>query len=275
MSQHPSVAGFYDRLAPDYHLIFPDWDASMARQGAALNAVIRAHRNSEDLADVLDCSCGIGTQAIPLARHGHRVTGTDISASATARAAREAAARRVRLPTAVADMRRLPFADARFDVVVCADNSLPHLLTPDDIHAALTEMRRVLRSTGLLITTTRPYDEIRRNRPASAPPQVGPAPHGRAITFQLWHWHEDGERYDLEHFQLVPTGAEGAEGAGEGEAWDVRVRRTTYWALTRQQLSGFATAAGFTEPAWHTPEDTGFYQPVLTAVAGSGQPGRP
>ncbi|WTP58225.1 class I SAM-dependent methyltransferase [Streptomyces phaeochromogenes] len=268
MPQDPSVAGFYDRLAPDYHLIFPDWDASMARQGRALDALIRTYRaapNAAETLDILDCSCGIGTQAIPLARQGHRVTATDVSPAAVARAAREASARGTRLSTAVADMRSLPFADARFDVVVCADNSLPHLLTEDDVHRALTEMCRVLRPTGLLILSTRPYDEIRRDHPTSTPPQLGPAaPPARTVTFQLWHWHDDGERYDLEHFQLVPE--EAPEGA-QGENWDVRVRRTTHWALTRRQLTGFATAAGFTEPAWHTPEETGFFQPVLTAGA--------
>ncbi|WP_246113958.1 class I SAM-dependent methyltransferase [Streptomyces montanus] len=270
-----SVAGFYDRLASDYHLIFADWDASMSRQGQALNAIIRVHRGDDRPADVLDCSCGIGTQAIPLARHGHHVTGTDISASAVARAAREATAREVRLPTAVADMRRLPFADARFDVVVCADNSLPHLLTEGDVHTALAEMRRVLRPDGLVIISTRPYDEILRNRPASTPPQLGPASGGRStITFQLWHWHDDGEHYDLEHFQLVPDRT-------EGEGWDVRVRRATYWALTQRRLTGFATEAGFAESTWLPPEDTGFFQPVLTAVVraapgpDSGHPDRP
>ena len=276
------MAGFYDRLAPGYHLIFPDWDASMARQGRALDALIRTHRaapHTAEALDILDCSCGIGTQAIPLAHHGHRVTATDISPAATARATRETVARGTRLSTAVADMRSLPFADARFDVVVCADNSLPHLLTEEDVHRALTEMRRVLRPTGLLILSTRPYDEIRRDRPTSTPPQLGPAAfHARTVTFQLWHWHDDGERYDLEHFQLVPEEApEGSPtGVQEGENWDVLVRRTTYWALTQRQLTAFAIAAGFTEPTWRTPEETGFFQPVLTAGAPeSGAPKHP
>jgi hypothetical protein len=51
-----SPAGFYDRLAPFYHLFFPDWDASIQRQGEQLGALIEAqwpgcHR-------VLDVSCG-------------------------------------------------------------------------------------------------------------------------------------------------------------------------------------------------------------------------
>ena len=250
-----SVREFYDALAADYHLIFPDWDASMARQAAALDGVVRA-RLGAGPHQVLDCSCGIGTQAIGLAGVGRRVTGSDLSPVAVARAAVEAAARGVRLPVTVADMRALPFRAAAFDVVVCADNSLAHLLTVGDVGTALASMRRVLRDDGLLVLSVRDYDGIRAARPPSAPPQVSTTAQGRVITFQLWHWHEDGERYDLEHFQLVP---------GEGGGWEVRVRRTAYWALTRGELSAAVADAGFAEVSWHDPGESGFYQPVLTA----------
>ncbi|MFC5202784.1 MULTISPECIES: class I SAM-dependent methyltransferase [Streptomyces] len=250
-----SVAHFYDELADDYHLIYADWDASIRRQGDALDGLM-----GQDNATVLDCSCGIGTQAIGLALHGHRVTGTDLSARAAARAVREAAHRNVTVPTGVADMRRLPFPDGRFDTVVCADNSLPHLLTEQDVHAALAEMRRVLRPAGLLLLSTRPYDDLLRDRPASASPQVHQSADGgeRTVTFQLWHWHEDGEHYDMEHFQLLPTGGE----------WRVKVRRTAYWALGRDRLAGLVTDAGFADPAWRMPHETGFFQPLLMARAG-------
>ncbi|MFE7267275.1 class I SAM-dependent methyltransferase [Streptomyces sp. NPDC057592] len=249
------VAHFYDELADDYHLIYSDWDASVRRQGGALDALI-----GQDRAAVLDCSCGIGTQAIGLALHGHRVTGTDLSPRAAARAAREAARRSLSLRTAVADMRRLPIPDGRFDTVVCADNSLPHLLTEQDVHAALTEMRRVLRPAGLLLVSTRPYDDLLRDRPASTPPQVHRTADGeeRTVTFQLWHWHDDGEHYDLEHFQLLPAGGE----------WRVQVRRTTYWALGQDRLAGLAAEAGFVDPEWRMPQETGFFQPLLVARAG-------
>ncbi|MFF1741123.1 class I SAM-dependent methyltransferase [Streptomyces mirabilis] len=249
-----SVAHFYDELADDYHLIYADWDASIRRQGDALDGLI-----GHDNASVLDCSCGIGTQAIGLALRGHRVTGTDLSARAAARAVREAAHRKVTLRTAAADMRRLPFPDGRFDTVVCADNALPHLLTEQDVHAALAEMRRVLRPAGLLLLSTRPYDDLLRNRPASASPQVHQSADGaeRTVTFQLWHWHEDGEHYDMEHFQLLPTGGE----------WHVKVRRTVYWALGRDRLVGLVTDAGFVDPEWRMPHETGFFQPLLMARA--------
>ena len=55
---------FYDDLASYYHLIFEDWDASMARQGDALVGLIKAELGQFHSADVrvLDAACGIGTQ---------------------------------------------------------------------------------------------------------------------------------------------------------------------------------------------------------------------
>jgi glycine/sarcosine N-methyltransferase len=256
MSEVSPVARFYDQLAADYHLVYADWEASMARQGEALDAVIQT-KLGPGRATVLDCSCGIGTQAIALGLRGHHVTGTDISVSAVTRAVREAALRGVSLAAAAADMRHLPLADEQFDVVISADNSLPHLLSAQDVHTALAQMRRVLRRRGLLVLSTRPYDEILQARPTSTPPQLATSPRGKTITFQMWDWHEDGEHYDLEHFQLTPDGPD----------WSVQVRQATYWALTRQQLTDFVLEAGFTELEWKASESSGFFQPILTARA--------
>ena len=69
---------FYDELAPDYDALHADWPSSVRRQGEVLDALIRS-----ELGDVpqrvLDCACGIGTQAIGLALRGHDVLATDLS----------------------------------------------------------------------------------------------------------------------------------------------------------------------------------------------------
>lgn len=258
------TARFYDRLAADYHLLYADWDASVARQGASLDRVIRA-RLGPGAGAVLDCACGIGTQAVGLAMRGYDVVGTDISRVAVGRAGREASARGVRVRGAVADMRQLPFRDGEFDVVVCADNALPHLLTEADVRAALVAMRRVLRDGGLLLVSTRPYDEILADRPAATPPSVSRAGGGRAVGFQLWDWHADGERYDLELFVLEE----------HGDDWAVRVRRATYWALRQRQLAGFVADSGFSHVTWEEPATTGFFQPLLVATAQASPPPPP
>lgn len=232
-----SIQRFYDQLAEDYYLIYPNWDTSIVRQAGVLDRLIRDQHGPDPQA-ILDCACRIGTQALGLAALGHRIVGTDLSSVAAARAFHEAATRQLRLPVAAADMCALPFQGGSFDVIVCADNSLPHLLTPDDVHAGLTEMRRVLTPDGLLIITTRDYDGIRQHRPRSLPPHISDTATGRAITFQLWEWHTDAEHYDVEHFQLV----------SQAGSWQVNVRRATYWALTREQLTRFVIDGGFDQP---------------------------
>lgn len=121
-------------------------------------------------------------------------------------------------------------------------------------------MRRVLRPAGLLLVSTRHDDDLLRDRPASTPPQVHRTTDDeeRTVTFQLWNWHNDGEHDDMEHFPLLPA----------EEEWRVQVRRTTYWALGQDRLAGLVAEAGFADPQWRMPRETGFFQPLLVARAG-------
>jgi glycine/sarcosine N-methyltransferase len=249
-----TAAGFYDDLAASYHRIYPDWEASSRRQGDALHAVIGGELGPGPRR-ILDCAVGIGTQLLGLAAHGHLLTGSDISAGAVRRARDECRQRGLRAGLTLADMRALPFADGTFEVVVCADNSLPHLLTAEDVVRALGEMRRVVSPGGLVLVTTREYDRLRAERPPATPLSLSRGSDGLTVTFQVWEWWPDGEHYDLRHFQV----------SGEDDRWRVAQRRTTYWALSTAQLSGFASEAGLSAPAWRLPDQTGFFQPLLLA----------
>ena len=142
-----SVRAFYDDLAPLYHLVYENWEASVGRQGSRLASVI-AEQWGADARTILDAAVGIGTQALGLAGLGFRVTGADLSAVAVARAAREAARRGVALPCLVADFRALPFRERSVDVVLVCDNALPHLETEADIQSALAECFRCARPGG-------------------------------------------------------------------------------------------------------------------------------
>ena len=248
------VQDFYDQLAEHYHLIYQDWSLSVARQSSALDAMARECLGRTEPLDVLDCSCGIGTQAIGLAGLGHRVVATDLSPSAAARAGEEARRRALTLATAVADMRALPFADASFDIVLSADNSLAHLLTEDDVLRAVRGMRRVVRDDGLLVLTAKDYGDARRVRRQSTVPQVTDTASGQVVTFQLWHWRDDGV-YDFDHIQLAP----------DGDTWRVSVRRATSRAWSLQELAQLVGECGFDEVAWHSAAEAHFFQPVLTA----------
>jgi 2-polyprenyl-3-methyl-5-hydroxy-6-metoxy-1,4-benzoquinol methylase len=250
-----AVLDFYEQLAEDYHLLFLDWRQSVTRQGGLLDRLLRAELGPGPHS-LLDASCGIGTQALGLASQGHRVHATDLSPNAVHRAAREAASLGVPLTTGVADLRTLEAqVPGTFDGVLSCDNALPHLLTDEDLLAAARGLAAKLRPGGLLVASTRDYDRLVQERPRSTQPSVIDAPEGRRIVFQVWNWAEDGRTYTLSQFILRQR---------DGR-WETAQRQTVYRALQRRELDAALTAAGFTRIRWHAPEETGFYQPLVTA----------
>ena len=250
-----SVRGFYDSLAAEYHLIYPDWRKAVARQGAVLDRLIRSTLSAERVS-ILDCACGIGTQAIGLALRGHRVVGTDISAASIERARAEAASFSVQVPFSVADMRaRGDALDETFDVVMACDNSLPHLVTDDDLGAAARSFAARLHPGGLFVASTREYDRAVQARPSSTQPKVFDGPDGKRVVFQVWEWAPDGHTYEVRQFILRE----------QRTAWQVTQEATTYRALMRAELNGILAAAGFDQIRWHTPSETGYFQQLVTA----------
>jgi glycine/sarcosine N-methyltransferase len=249
-----SVAGFYDGLAAEYHLLFADWDASVGRQGEILDRLIVGELG-QGPHRVLDCSCGIGTQAIGLALRGHGVHGTDISPAAVERAQREATRLGVTLATGVADLRALDAVDGTFDVVLSCDNAVPHLLTDEDLARAARGMYAKLRPGGLLVVSMRDYDRIIAERPRAELPRVFDRPGGRQIVFQVWDWDAAAPTYTL-HLYVVREQSGG---------WTTHHEATVYRALQRDEWAEMVRAAGFREVAWHQPKESGYYQPILTA----------
>lgn len=84
---------FYDELAPQYDKLFSDWQDAAAEQAELLDGLLRSF-GFDRSARVLDCACGIGTQAIGLAALGYAVTASDISDGALAQATARGGARR-------------------------------------------------------------------------------------------------------------------------------------------------------------------------------------
>lgn len=169
-----SVVEFYDGLAPLYHLVYENWEASIERQGKALDSIIRSCRGGTPQS-ILDVSCGIGTQCLGLAALGHRVTGSDLSPAAVERAQREVVSRGMSIAFTVADMRAPKNLRSRdFDVVLRADNSLPHLLSDEEIAEHLASFSLPSNQEGYVLSrseTTRRWNPagFSSNSTASAP----------------------------------------------------------------------------------------------------------
>jgi glycine/sarcosine N-methyltransferase len=247
------VAKFYDGLAGDYEVVYGgEWERAVGQQGDALDRLIRA--SVPDARSVLDCACGIGTQVMGLAGRGYRVVGTDLSGGAVDRARHEARRVGVDAAFAVADFRDLSAIEGRFDVVLCCDNALPHLLNPADVATAMKQMRGKLNRAGLLIVTMRDFDRALRERPSIAPPVllVGPP---RRVLVRLHDWDEDHPVYTVRFIVLTER----------QDGWDVIEHTTRLRAITRTELAEAASAAGFDDVRWHRQVRVVGDQQVMTA----------
>jgi ubiquinone/menaquinone biosynthesis C-methylase UbiE len=102
---------------------------------------------------LLDAGCGDGRYLAALPTLGplpRRVVGVDIAESILQTARAAAARAGVRPELVRANVERLPFADAEFDLVLCSQ-VIEHLLDPE---AGLRELARVVAPGGFLVLTT-------------------------------------------------------------------------------------------------------------------------
>jgi len=244
---------FYDGLAEHYHLIFENWDRSIERQASVFGPLIESRVGPAPL-KVLDCACGIGTQTVGLASLGHSVFASDLSSAAVRRAERETSKRGLQATFHVADMRNLSaLSESGFDAVLAADNSLPHLLSNEDLDLALNNISSLLRPGGIFVATIRDYDDLLQTRPAFQGPVFYSDNAKRRIVHQVWDWQ--GDEYIVHLYLTWEAGA----------SWMAEHYATRYRALQREQLSESLRNSGFFQIEWLMPESTGFYQPMVIA----------
>lgn len=278
MAASESVRTFYDEIADEYHLMFADWRAEVRRQSAVIGALAKAELGA-DPRTVLDCTCGIGTQAVAMALGGAAVTATDLSEAAVARALKEAASFGVALDGRVADLRTLDRAvSGTFDLVMSFDNSLSHLVDDRDLSAAARQMRARVAPGGLLLASIRDYDAILsppattteatrqqlpgeygrdQELPKATLPRAFDQDGARRVVFQVWDWATDRKSYAVNQFFLTQ----------DADAWRTSHHVTRFRALRRSELAGVLSGAGFRDVRWLMPEESGFYQPVVAGRA--------
>jgi glycine/sarcosine N-methyltransferase len=250
-----SVVDFYNRLAASYPLIYQNWDRSVVRQGRVLDRVIRRYFPRKPPGSLLDCSCGVGTQAIGLALRGYPVQGTDLSPRAVEEARRAAKRFKVKIKLGTADFRKLDRqVPGQFDAVISCDNALAHLLNRRDLSLALKGMKAKLKPGGLLLLSIRDYDAILKDRPSATPTVLyGKPPHWR-LYFQFWNWAKKGLEYEGRLFLIRKSHGR----------WESKDFTTRYRALSRSELTGLLKGRGFKGVQWHESRETGYFQPILT-----------
>ena len=256
MKEKPVVADvtqtFYDSMASQYDKFYLDWQATTREEAAFLDEIFRKN-GFDQTARVLDCACGIGTQAIGLAVLGYSVTASDISAGEIKEAEKRAAESRVALHLKQADFCALSEAfSEQFDVVIAMDNALPHMLSHTALEKAVNSIVGRIRSGGIFVASIRDYDRMLLEKPAYSAPYVHKTDKGQRVLFQTWDWM--GENYRFIQYII-----------DDEETTQVSRFECEYRATRRDELTALLRSAGCREVTWQFPEETGFYQPIVIA----------
>jgi SAM-dependent methyltransferase len=166
---------FYGDLGHDYEWLFPAetvgragrFGATSPGSQALLEAVVKTLRPGNP---VLDCACGIGADAMALARRGLVVTASDGSQAMVAETRRRSEQYGIAMTVTQSRWQDLPNRVAGpFELVLCLGNSLVHTETRTNRLAALEGMRKVLSPTGTLIVDSRNWELLYESRPRIVP----------------------------------------------------------------------------------------------------------
>jgi SAM-dependent methyltransferase len=196
--------------------------------------------------------------AIELARRGYEVVGVDLSAPMTERARENAAIAGVEVRFVVAGFGELaeklatskacPEQSRRvegpvervggaFDAVLCLGNSLPHVLSAEDLSNALTDFAAVLRPGGLLLIQNRNFDAVLARRERFMGPEAHREGDLEWLFIRFYDFNPDGT---ITFSMLVLR--RDAEGK-----WSQQAESTELRPLTYSGLIASLTAAGFTD----------------------------
>ena len=243
---------FYDDLATHYTKLFLDWNEATREESALLDKIFKENGYDKD-AKVLDCACGIGTQALGLAALGYNMAASDISSNGILEAKGEAIRRNLKIRLENCDYRKLAdhFKD-KFDIIIAIDNALPHMLSKEALEVAIQSIINQLEDVGMFVASIRDYDELIKNKPPYSPPYVHKRDKGQRVSFQTWEWKDDN--YKLIQYII-----------DDEESLQVSKFECEYTATRREEMTKLLLAYGCSKVEWKFPEETGFYQPIVVA----------
>ena len=243
---------FYDNLASQYDKLFLDWQSATQEQALILEKIF-LDNGFNKTARILDCACGIGTQAVGLALLGYDITASDISNGEIAEAKRRALKNNVNIRFENADFRDLTktFSE-QFDIVIAMDNALPHMLTKNVLETAVKSILNQIATGGMFVASIRDYDVLIDSKPPYSAPYIHKTEKGQRVSFQTWEWN--GENYKLVQYII-----------DDEKNLQVSKFECEYRAVRREELTNLLISNGCKSVVWKFPEETGFYQPIVIA----------
>lgn len=180
---------FYAQFAADYDAVV-DADA----RAAAIGAFVDRLAGEGKVQSAIDVACGNGAYALALAARGARVVGVDLSEAMIEQARRRAAAEGAAVEWRVAPMQEIAsHAAGPFDAVLCMGNSLPHVLTDDQLAQTLAGFSQIVSDDGVVIVHLLNYARVlaRQER------VVGVTRHGDTEYVRFYDFLAESVRFNV------------------------------------------------------------------------------
>ena len=226
----------YDAFSVDYHWLYSD-DALSGKRALEGNNDILTKASVK--ARILDCSCGIGTLVILLAKLGYEVSGSDASPGMVEQATLAARDAALNIPLHCCTWQNLPghFTD-RFDLVFCIGNSIGHSRNRDEMIRSLEGMRAVLRNGGKLVIQSLNWEQLRKEKKRFTHFQWRERGGQRCLPLYVWTFPE---KFDDAHtIEVVLVFDSGGQAS-------VRSYPIVYYPFHVEELIERLQGAGFTE----------------------------
>jgi len=228
----------YDAFSTDYDR-FVNWQGRLAAEMPFLESQLR----KAGARSVLDTACGTGMHAIAMAKLGFKVAGADVSQGMIERSRMNAEACGVQIQFEAAGFGELQriFDGQAFDAIICLGNSLPHVLSPEALSAALKDFAACLKPGGLVMIQNRNFDAVMQKRERWMEPQSAKEGQAEWLFLRFYDYDSNG----LLTFHVVTLKRDG-ESAWSQYDMATRLRPLLHDDMTSAlESSGFETVVSF------------------------------
>lgn len=248
----------YDDISADYEAWYSlDWPEPVHHHGKVLQEIFE-NKGFKGPLNILDLTCGIGTQSLGMAIRDHHVVGMDISPKQIERAKEKEKEFSIRHPVQWIVGNAATPADhvsENFDVVLSFGCSLPVLGSEEALRSSLRQSHKLLKKGGMFSASMIDYTEVRKTKPYLL--ETGQLQHNgkRGVYTETAEWLPDGKHF-RSHIIFV---------------WTSPAEASAHYpfppliAITRNEFETLLSKEGFSDIEFMPPEQSNLYYPIYIA----------